>query len=193
MQLVSTITYSGEQDEMVWNFNSNGVFSSQSLYRIINFRGVQPVHTPAIWGLKITPRVHFFLWLLTQNKVLTKDNVSKRKQVEDRRCLFCCEEESAQHLFFECVVAKQMWICISDCLDVNLGSCFESIGKLWLSNKKNIVLNIFTSALRGLWKLRNCLCFQNGSWRDVDYLLMQIVNMIHNWKLLCPPHRRWRC
>jgi hypothetical protein len=80
-----------------------------------------------------------------------------------------------------------MWICISDCLDVNLGSCFESIGKLWLSNKKNIVLNIFTSALRGLWKLRNCLCFQNGSWRDVDYLLMQIVNMIHNWKLLCPP------
>jgi hypothetical protein len=61
-QLASTITYSGEQDDMLWTFNSNGVYSSQSLHKIINFRGVQPVHTLAIWNLKIPPRVHFFLW-----------------------------------------------------------------------------------------------------------------------------------
>jgi hypothetical protein len=102
--------------------------------------------------------------------------------------MFCSEEETVHHLFFECVVAKHMWVYISECLYVNLGGCFESIGKFWLSDKKNSVINIFTSAaLWGHWKLRNCLCFQNGSWRGVNCLLMHIVNMIHSWKLLCPP------
>jgi hypothetical protein len=44
-----------------------------------------------------------------------------------------------------------MWIEISDCVELNVGSCFESIGKLWISNKKFIVANIFTSA--ALWGL----------------------------------------
>jgi hypothetical protein len=73
------------------------------------------------------PRLHFFLWLLTQNKILTRDNVKKRKTVPDSRCLFCCESESVHHLFFEYAVAQQIWVNISDCLDIDLGSCFESI------------------------------------------------------------------
>lgn len=93
-------TISDEQDEMIWTFNSKGVYSSQSLYKVINNRGVIPVHLPAIWNLKIPPRVHFFLWLLTKNKVLTRDNVSKRKSVDDERCLFCSEKETIIHLFF---------------------------------------------------------------------------------------------
>jgi hypothetical protein len=64
-----------------------------------------------------------------------------------------------------------MWIEISDCVDLNVGSCFESIGKLWLSNKKFVVTNIFTSAaLWGLWKLRNCFFLQIGQWKDVNFL-----------------------
>jgi hypothetical protein len=187
VQLASTITFSGDQDEMVWTLNSNGIYSSQSLYKVINFRGVQPVHTPAIWCLKIPPRVHFFLWLLTQNKVLTRDNVKKRKHIEDDRCLFCSEVESVHHLFFDCVVAKQMWEHISDCTETLCGSCFENIGTLWISNKKNVVTNIFTSAaLWGLWKLRNSLAFREGRWKDVNSLLQKIATLVHNWKILCP-------
>lgn len=74
------------------------------LYRIINFSGVKPVHVPAIWSLKIAPRVYFFLWLLSKNKVLTRDNLGLRRKVEDPSCLFC--KESVEHLFFGCVVAK---------------------------------------------------------------------------------------
>ncbi|KAF8707197.1 hypothetical protein HU200_030444 [Digitaria exilis] len=63
---------------------------------------------------------------------------------------------------------------------------FESIGKLWLS-KKNLVINIFTSAaLWGLWKLRNFICFQNGHWRDVQSLIQRITGMLIDWKILCP-------
>jgi hypothetical protein len=173
LQLASTITLNDEQDELIWTFSSNGIYSSQSLYKIINFRGgVQPVHTPAVWKLKIPPRIHFFLWLFTKNKILTRDNVGKRKQTEDNICLFYNEPETIQHLFFDCVVAKQMWVKLSECIEIECGDYFESIAKYWLSHKKCIVINLFTfAALWGLWKLRNCLCFQNGCWIDVNNLL----------------------
>jgi hypothetical protein len=186
-QLASTIVFSEAQDEMIWTFSSNGVYSSQSLYKIVNFRGITPIHTPAIWTLKVPPRVHFFLWLLTQNKTLTRDNVGKRKQVDDKSCLFCNELESTHHLFFDCVVARQVWANISECLDLQCGDGFESIGKMWLSTKKFMIANIFTSAaLWGLWKLRNYLCFQDGRWKDVNSLLRRITTLIYNWKILCP-------
>lgn len=88
IQLASTITFSDNPDKMVWRFTSNGTYSSQSLYKIVNFRGIKPVYLPTMWNLKIPPRIHFFLGLLSQNKVLTRDNVAKRKKVEDSSCLF---------------------------------------------------------------------------------------------------------
>lgn len=90
--------------------------------------------------------------------------------MEDSCCLFYCEIETTHHLFFECVVAKRMWIEISYCVDLNVGSCFESIGKLWLSNKKFVVTNIFTSAaLWGLCKLRNCFFFADWTMERCEF------------------------
>jgi hypothetical protein len=190
-QLASTIVFSEGQDEMIWTFSSNGVYSSRSLYKIVNFRGIMPIHTPAVWSLKVPPRVHGFLWLLTQNKTLTRDNVGKRKQVADKSCLFCNELESIHHMFFDCVVARQVWANISECLDLHCGESFESIGKRWLSTKKFMIANIFTfAALWGLWKLRNYLCFQDGRWKDMNSLLRRITTLIYNWKLLCPDSQK---
>jgi hypothetical protein len=33
------------------------------------------------------------------------------------------------------------------------------------------------------------LCFQNGSWKDVQGVLHHISNLGHSWKLLCPPEK----
>ena len=131
VQLASAISLSFEEDEMIWCFASNGKYNSQSLYRIINFRGIIPVHVSAVWSLKIPPRVHFFLWLLAKNKLLTR-NLSVRKKLEDVSCLFCTEDESVHHLFFDCVVSKQIWAIISECLDISIGDNFTSIGTMWL-------------------------------------------------------------
>jgi hypothetical protein len=79
------------------------------------------------------------------------------------------------------MVAKQIWVNISDYLEIGYVISFESIAKYWLSNKKYYVINIFTSAaLWGLWKLRNHLCFQDGRWKDVSGSLLQIANLIHS-------------
>jgi hypothetical protein len=71
--LVSTIELTNEEDALVWQFNSVGVYSLQSLYAAINFRGVQPIYLPVVWKLVVPHRIHFFLWLLSKNKLLTRD------------------------------------------------------------------------------------------------------------------------
>ncbi|KAJ1291703.1 hypothetical protein BS78_02G336000 [Paspalum vaginatum] len=44
VQLARTINFSEEEDALIWQFSSSGTYSSQSLYKVINFRGVQQVH-----------------------------------------------------------------------------------------------------------------------------------------------------
>jgi hypothetical protein len=57
MSIASSITQTSEEDEMIWQFSSTGLYSSHSLYRVINFRGVLPVYLPTVWSLVIPPRV----------------------------------------------------------------------------------------------------------------------------------------
>jgi len=102
VQLASTIVFTDDEDSLIWLFNSNGVYYFQPLYKIINFRGIMPVHVPHVWNLKIPPGVQIFLCLLSKSKVLTRDNLSVRRKVDDMSCLFCEENEHVGHLFFYC-------------------------------------------------------------------------------------------
>jgi hypothetical protein len=61
VSLTSTIVLSEDDDEMIWQFQSLRIYSSQSLYSVINFRGVTPVYVLG-WKLIVPLRVHFFLW-----------------------------------------------------------------------------------------------------------------------------------
>ena len=141
-------------------FESSGLYSVRSFYGIINSRGVVPMHTPAVWSLNIPPRIHVFLWLLANNKLLTRDNLAKRRDVEDLSCLFCSENETCHHLFFDCFVAKLIWPVIHELFGVQVGNDLESVARWWISNSKNSALNVVcTAILWALWKLRNDMCF----------------------------------
>jgi hypothetical protein len=160
VELVATIHFSDDEDEMLWMFNSSGIYSSESLCKIINFRGIKSVHVSVVWSLKVPPRVHFFLWLVINNRDLTRDNLAKRRKVEDENCLFCLEKETIQHVFFDCVVARQCWRIVSDILGYQVRKSMLNIGKFWLSNKRHCIVNMITSAvIWSVWKLRNDLCF----------------------------------
>ena len=150
-----------EEDAILWKFDSKGVYSVKSMYDVINFRGIIPTHVHAVWKIKVPPRVHFFLWLVSHNKILTRDNLSKRQVIEDQSCLFCSCPEFVSHLLFDCVVARVVWeeISIVTCVSVYSAS-YERIAGLWLSELKHIVVNvIYAAALWVLWKIRNDMCF----------------------------------
>jgi hypothetical protein len=122
---MSTISLSQEEDMPIWELHFSGQYSASSFYAVINNRGVTPVHTPAVWKLDVPPRLHVFLWLLANDRLLTRDNLGKRRHVEDPSCLFCSELETSHHLFFDCFVAKLVWPVISELLNVSVGTDFE--------------------------------------------------------------------
>jgi hypothetical protein len=138
VNLVSSISLNSE-DSPIWMFHSSGEYSVKSFYAVVNNGGIVPVHTPGVWGLSVPPRIHVFLWLLANNKTLTRDNLHKRRHVEDRSCLFCAEPETIDHLFFKCFVASKIWEEISGIFGVQVGSDFESVARWWISNKKKIL------------------------------------------------------
>jgi hypothetical protein len=165
VNIASTAIFSSVEDETIWQFHSSGVYSSHSLYRIINFRGVMPVFIPAVWNLIIPPRVQFFLWLLSKDKILTRDNLRKRRNVDNPSCLFCEEEE--------------IWEVIYEVLGVKIGVNYESMASFWLCNKQFGICNMFSAAVCwNLWKIRIFLCFQSGAWVSMKSVWFRLVPMI---------------
>jgi hypothetical protein len=67
---------------------------------------------------------------MANNKILTRDNLAKRRIMEDGSCLFCDEKETVHHLFFECCVAKQ----ICRCAMIFLGNNLRVILNRWQSS-----------------------------------------------------------
>ena len=131
------------------------------------------------------PCIHVFLWLLANNKILTRDNLAKRRTVDDLTCLFCSEDETCHHLFFDCFVAKLVWPVISDMCGIRLGDGFDSIAKLWLSNSRNSAVNVVCAAvLWALWKLRNDMCFQGKTWPGVKDIWRRVAAYLELWKVL---------
>jgi hypothetical protein len=81
--------------------------------------------------------------------------------VDDLSCLFCNEQESCNHLFFGCVVAKYLWEMVSSIFNKCIGTDFESVASWWISENTNSVLNMFSTAvLWTLWSTRNECVFR---------------------------------
>jgi hypothetical protein len=104
------------------------------------------VYTPVMWKILVPSRLHIFLWFLANNKILTRENLAKRRKLEGMCCLFCNEQESAGHLFFRCCVAKVFWEQVSDLCGRTLGTDFESVAKLWLYEKNVGAVDVCTMA-----------------------------------------------
>jgi hypothetical protein len=125
--------------------------TKHSLHSVINDRGVRQVYTPVVSKIHVPPRIHVFLWLLANNKILTRDNLAKRKEVDDKSCLFCSENETAGHLLYECIAARYMWEIVSEVTELPLIIDYELMAKWWIRHKKLNAVNVFYTAV--VWPL----------------------------------------
>jgi hypothetical protein len=69
LAITETIVLNTDEDQFIWAYETNGVYSSKSMYALVNFSGVTPIFLPAVWDLKIPPRIQVFLWLLYKIKL----------------------------------------------------------------------------------------------------------------------------
>jgi hypothetical protein len=67
----------------------------------------------------------------------------------------------------------------------SIGFTFESMARCWLCNKRYGIVNIFAAAVCwGLWKLRNCECFQGECWLGMKSLRHVVLPMMRCWRIL---------
>lgn len=66
-----------------------------------------------VWKSRCTPRVKFFAWLVLVDRLNTKSMLQRRHlNIEDDNiCVMCNrgEEETIDHLLFDCPFAKECW------------------------------------------------------------------------------------
>jgi hypothetical protein len=183
IEIAKTISYSDENDQLIWQYETNGIYSSSSMYAIVNFRGIQPIYLPSVWKLKIPPRIQVFLWLFSQNKIMTRDNLRIRGMVKPLDCEMCKELETVKHIMFECIVARLIWAIVERVFDCNITN-FESIASKWLCNKKFLHFNLVTSvALCGLWINRNNLVFNKNFWINIKQVWRLVLSFVKEWKV----------
>jgi hypothetical protein len=86
------------------------------------------------WKVKVPLKVKIFLWYLRFGVILTKDNLAKRKWKGDTDCCVCGEQETIQHLFFECPVARQVWSSFSITFDIGNLTNMNDLFGAWLGS-----------------------------------------------------------
>ena len=105
---VDSLTLSSTSDWVSWRLNQNGKFSTKSVYKWLE-RSISGCHYRWIWRAKLPLKIKIFLWQMSQDAVLTRQIMRRRKWPGNPCCSFCNEVESSQHLFFTCPVAKCLW------------------------------------------------------------------------------------
>jgi len=107
------------------------VFTTKSVYNRLT-SGDNGDSFSRIWKAKLPYKIKIFLWLLEQNSIFTKDNMIRRKWVGDPKCYFCTQNETANHLFFDCPVAIVVLGILGLCIGAtNVPRNIQSY-KLWI-------------------------------------------------------------
>uniref|UniRef100_A0ACD5V946 Uncharacterized protein n=1 Tax=Avena sativa TaxID=4498 RepID=A0ACD5V946_AVESA len=143
-----------------------------------------PVHVQAVWDVKIPPKIHFFLWFVSHNRVLTRVNLVKRQKVDDLTCLFCNKLETCNHIFFECVVATAAWKEVGR-ITGNIPVNIEMIADRWEKNKLFKVENVMYAAIMwSIWLIRNDLCFKRAIWPGMQEIWRRCAYNLVQWGIL---------
>jgi hypothetical protein len=133
-----------------------------------------------VWKIKVPPKIHFFLWLIAHNKLLTRDNLCKRQHVDDLTCLFCNEEETCSHLFCDCVVISDAWVELKKMTKISIDiHHFSDIANLWNHDKNFKITNkIHAALLRVIWLMRNDMCFNRTNWSGLQIMWRKLACLI---------------
>jgi hypothetical protein len=94
------------KDSFRWTASKN--FSVENMYNDLILKSGTPVNCWT-WKAKIPLKIKIFLWYFKNGVVLPKDNLVKRQWKGCTKCCFCTDQETIQHLFFDCPVARLMW------------------------------------------------------------------------------------
>lgn len=121
----------------LWTLDSNGLFLVKSAYRILVDQEPNPsqaeVPWKKLWKAGLSERIKMLIWRIGNNSFPTNKNLSCKLEYINPNCSLCKNGwESCIHLFFECPIARALWLssCWGLRVDTSMLQTNEDIVKL---------------------------------------------------------------
>ncbi|CAI8616178.1 unnamed protein product [Vicia faba] len=125
------------------------------------------------------PKHSFIAWLAVQNRLKTRDRLKKMQIIMDSTCMLCGEqEESRDHLLFQCTYNRKCWQAIKSWLNWKMETCNINNVTSWINNVVVVIYQI--------WKIRN-----NAFWNQCVLLPKMFVKNIMNDVRNCTGRSEW--
>ena len=80
--------------------------STHSIYILLNSGRIKPKESMIWWKLLVPSKIRIFMWLVSHNTILTKDNLNLKGWIGDQTCHLCTENESIDDLLIKCHLAQ---------------------------------------------------------------------------------------
>ena len=121
--MTNTISQTDQLDLQVWRCTSSGIFSVKSTYHLAKeLEGNKAPESSRrtnkkpiwkrFWKFPIPTAAKNFLWRVCHNSLATKENLLRRKVVNEPFCPFCLREpETTLHALWGCPAASDVWGC----------------------------------------------------------------------------------
>ncbi|GKD20760.1 putative RNA-directed DNA polymerase, eukaryota, reverse transcriptase zinc-binding domain protein [Tanacetum coccineum] len=165
------------EDSCVWSLGTDGTSSVKDARCIIESKILPSLAPLIVWDKNIPQKVNIFILRLILDRLPHKLNLSSRGfDIQAISCpSFNGNVESPNHIFFECNIAKDIWMLIRKwCITThNFHKCKYPSIKLddvqSISKEKSRRLSvIFSSSLWWLWRYRNNVTFRSHPMRKSD-------------------------
>ena len=146
------------------------------------------IYYGCVWKAKVPPRVAFFVWTSALGKILTMDNLRKRRvMIQDWCCMCKSSGESLNHLLLHCPVAWELWSMVLILFGISwvmprgvgdLLSCWHGprskseAGKIWKMTPHCLMWCI--------WQERNDRTF-NGVEKSIPALKFHLLHTLLSW------------
>jgi hypothetical protein len=119
LQCLASIKLSTAPDEFRWNLHKDDKVTVDSMYNALINRHIPVDDNKMIWKMKIPLKTKVFGWYLCRGVILTKDNLAKWNWHGNKSCVFCHQDETIKHLFFQCRFARSIWSIIQVASDLS--------------------------------------------------------------------------
>ncbi|EEC79285.1 hypothetical protein OsI_20088 [Oryza sativa Indica Group] len=115
------------EDWPTWHFDSKGLFSVKSAYKLavqirekekcrdasgssLNTSHADTLQWEKIWNMEVPNKIKMFVWRLAHNSLPVRCNIRRRGMESDNLCPMCNRfDEDCGHLFLKCKGVKECW------------------------------------------------------------------------------------
>ncbi|XP_058724336.1 uncharacterized protein LOC131595849 [Vicia villosa] len=165
------------------NWTNWHTFRTRAVYKFLMKDCVQVPWHRIFNGNSARPRALFTLWMACHCKLATRVRLFKFGMVDYTTCCFCTQDETIEHLLFECPVTKTIWKQVLAWMEYVREPLNWTQELSWLvqnckgkSVRSDLLKMAIAETVYGVWMYRNAISFG----KDIDRLTIgeKIIDVI---------------